>query len=160
MHYIIDGYNLFFQITDSDPSPEAREEFVFYIAKLMKRGNLEGEMIFDTPLHHETMYAHSLENPPLIITLAPTNLEADDLIVEKLYALDDLRHTMVVTSDRKLAYRVKEVDGNVITVNAFMSLLRKKSFKDDTPEKPSVSGDREVKRYEEIFKSRLEDEND
>ncbi len=126
----------------------------------MKAAGLSGEMIFDTPIHHETLYAHSLEKPPLTIILAPNNLEADDLIVEKLYAIKNPHDIVVVTSDRALSYRVKEQETKVITVKSFMSLLRKKNAKKNSEKKPIHHIKKEVDRYESIFLKRLEDENE
>ena len=86
MYYIIDGYNLFFQLSEKNPSVENRHNFVELISTLMKKANLEGEMIFDMPIHHETTYAHSNESPPLTIVYAPSALESDDLIVEGFFS--------------------------------------------------------------------------
>jgi len=160
LYYIIDGYNLFFQITEDDPTEANKEAFVLSIATLMKKANLKGEMIFDTPIHHETLYAHSLEKPPLTILLAPTNLEADDLIVEKIYASSNLKKTIVVSSDKALAYRVKEVDGQVMSVNKFMNFLRKKNRDKPSDPKPPASSSKDIERYEEIFLKKLEDESE
>ena len=160
MYYIIDGYNVFFQISEKDPSPSNREDFVLSIAIAMKKARIEGEMIFDTPIHHETLYAHSIEKPPLTLTLAPHGLEADDLIVEKFYALKNSKNYTVVTSDKNLKMRLQELDVKVITVNAFMSLLSKKRKEKTLKQNPSNSSLKELKRYENIFLKKLEDEND
>lgn len=160
MYYIIDGYNLFFQLSEKNPSIENRQNFVRLISMLMKKANLEGEMIFDMPIHHETTYAHSNQAPPLTIVYAPTALEADDLIIEKLYAIKYPKKYTIVTSDRALIQKVKEQEANVLGTSAFFSLLQRKNkvcSKNTKPLKESIS---QIDRLEAIFLQKLQDESE
>lgn len=145
---------------DSDPSEENRKNFVVVISNLMKKANLAGEMIFDMPLHHEITYPHTNEKPPLVICYAPTNLEADDLIVEKLYAYKKVEDVIVVTSDRGLKLRVREVGANVLLVKNFLSLLRKKNNKQTEEKKPHNDSKSHIDRLEEIFIKKLKNTNE
>lgn len=142
---------------EKDPTIENRGEFVALISSMMKKAKLFGEMIFDTPIHHETEYAHRSEEPPLTVLYAPNNLEADDLIVEKLYAVNKPQDYIVVTSDRALGFRVKEVEGKVMKVNAFLSLMQKSNRKKKAPLKPSGDTKTHLERLEKVFIKRLED---
>ncbi len=160
MYYIIDGYNLFFQLSEKNPSVENRQNFVGLISTLMKKANLEGEMIFDMPIHHETSYAHSNEAPPLTIVYAPSALEADDLIVEKLYAIKQPKNYTIVTSDRALIQKVKELEANVIGSAAFFSLLQKKNKVCSKNKKPVKESTSQIDRLLIIFLRRFQDENE
>jgi predicted RNA-binding protein with PIN domain len=160
VYYIIDGYNLFFQLSEKNPSIENRQNFVELISTLMKKANLQGEMIFDMPMHHQTMYAHSNEAPPLTIVYAPTALEADDLIVEKLYAIKRPKGYTIVTSDRVLIQKVKEQEANVIGSSAFFSLLQKKNKVCSKNKKPVKDSSSQIDRLEAIFLRRFQDENE
>jgi predicted RNA-binding protein with PIN domain len=160
LHYIIDGYNLFFTLQDVDPSLENRELFVQYISSLMKNKHLSGEMIFDTPIHHSSSYPHSKQDPPLTIVLAPTHLEADDLILEKLYAIKQIKTVTVITSDRALQRAIKELDVVVIDSSSFFSMLTKRDRKSESFKKPSSSSIKEHVRLQEIFEKKLLEEGD
>lgn len=157
MHYIIDGYNLFFEMHDADPSDLNRQNFVLHISDLLKQTKYMAEMIFDTPLHHKTLFPHTSEKPPLTVAYAPNNLEADDLIVEKLYGIKKPEKIIVVTSDRELSMRVKEAGGKVMKSKAFLSLLKKRTKKEKPAEKPHAETKNHQDRLEKIFQKKLKD---
>jgi predicted RNA-binding protein with PIN domain len=158
LDYIIDGYNLFFQLYE-EPTEENRLEFISIVSDLMESKNLQGEMIFDMPDHHQTLYPHRSKKPPLTLVSAPTNMEADDLIVEKLYAIKNPKMTKVVTNDRALITLIKDLGVDVISGNRFLQKIRKKK-RSNHNEKPSSDSSREHQRLEEIFMKRLLDENE
>ena len=111
------------------------------------------------PLHHDVLYPHSSEEPPLTICYAPTNLEADDLIVEKLYAIKTPSRTLVVTSDNELKYRIKEVGAEVISAKSFISFLQKKTKTKNSSKKGIIETKKDLARLERIFTEKMEDNN-
>lgn len=126
----------------------------------MRSKRITGEMIFDTPIHHDTTYPHSREDPPLTISYAPTNLEADDLIIEKLYAIKNTKVIRVITSDRALRARIKDLDADVMQSNAFISMLTRTPKRKDSSNKPLLDSDTHMTRLETIFEKKLQDENE
>jgi predicted RNA-binding protein with PIN domain len=160
LYYIIDGYNLFFEMHDADPSDLNRKNFVLLISDLLKQTKYIAEMIFDTPLHHATIFPHTSEKPPLTVAYAPTNLEADDLIVEKLYGIKKPEKITVVTSDRELSSRVRDAGGKVMKSKAFLSLLKRRTKKEKPAEKPHSESSKHSDRLEKIFLDRLKDTNE
>ena len=89
--------------------------------------------------------------------MPPSNLEADDLIVEKLYAEKTPEKITVVTSDKELSYRVKEVGGMVMSCKAFLSLLKRRTKKEKPSEKPNDDSVKRKKQLEQVFLKRIED---
>lgn len=114
-------------------------------------------MIFDTALHHQSSLPHTTEDPPLTISFAAEDLEADDLIVEKLYAYKKPEKIIVVTSDRELTSRVKDLEAKVITSDNYLKKLRKKKRKENTGKKPFYQPSKEQKRLQKIFEERLKE---
>lgn len=117
-------------------------------------------MIFDTPIHHDVLYPHTIDDPPLTISYAPTNLEADDLIVEKLYAIKKRKLIKVITSDRALTNIIKDLEAEVMQSNAFISMLMKKPLVKDVSNKPSKDSNTHIFRLEQIFEKKLLDETE
>ncbi|MCH9617285.1 MAG: hypothetical protein SP4CHLAM5_04310 [Chlamydiia bacterium] len=136
---------------DADPSDLNRKNFVLLISNLLKQTKYSAEMIFDTPLHHETIFPHTSEKPPLTVAYAPTNLEADDLIIEKLHGIKKPEKITVVTSDRELSTRVRDTGGKVIKSKAFLLLLKKRTKKERPAEKPHYESVKQQDRLEKIF---------
>ncbi len=126
----------------------------------MRKKNISGEMIFDTPIYHDTNYPHTSEDPPLTIAYAPTNLQADDLIIEKLYAIKKRKMIKVVTSDRALTTLIKDLEADVMQSNAFISMLMKTPLTKDFSNKPSSDSDSHMSRLEKIFEKKLPDESE
>jgi predicted RNA-binding protein with PIN domain len=142
------------------PSMENRKNFVVILLNLMKKANLSGEMIFDMPIDHKISYPQTSENPPLIICYAPTNLEADDLIIEKIYAKKNPENITVITSDNGLKQRVKETGANISSGKTFLSFLEKKNKKKSFYQKPIFESKSDFERLERIFLQKLEDTNE
>ena len=126
----------------------------------MRSKNLTGEMIFDTPIYHNTNYPHTSEDPPLTVAYAPSNLEADDLIIEKLYAVKNKKRVRIVTSDRALTTLIRNLEVDVMQSNAFISLLTRRAQKKDSSNKPSLESSTHIARLEVIFQKRLQDETE
>ena len=145
-------------MTDLDPSLENRKRFIETISELMKEAKFSGEMIFDTPKDHHTLFPHTSHCSPLTISYAPKNLEADDLIVEMLY-IKKKRKIIVVTSDRNLCSRIREEGATTLDVDTFVSLLMKKQKGSSPQAKPSYDTQRDIKRLEEIFIKKMKDTN-
>ncbi len=126
----------------------------------MREKKLYGEMIFDTPLHHQSSLPHTTEDPPLTISFAAEDLEADDLIVEKLYSYKKPEKIVVVTSDKELSRRVRDLEANVITSDSFIKRLTRQKKRGVQEKKPFYQSSKEQERLQKIFERKAKDTNE
>lgn len=145
----------FYLHEEEDPSEENKHYFVSNICELMRGAKKTGEMVFDTPIDHYTTYAHTTINPPLVISFAPSGLEADDLIIEKLYAIKDRKNVCIVSNDRELIRRARDCEVKNMSCKKFITMLEKKNRTKVVEKKPSSQMNSYSEKLEEIFTKRL-----
>lgn len=161
MHYIIDGYNLFFRLEEEiTPLAEKREEFVEFLIKEMTRCHIKANLIFDSGKTHKNPFPSTKEQQGLTITFSPYGISADTYILEFL-KYQKLPQTMtLVTSDRELAKKARELGAITQTIEAFLKMLQaKKKRRGKSEDKKELKdSNKNIARLQSIFEEKLRQE--
>lgn len=140
MRYFIDGYNLLFRFTSSDRELKAlRNELINEIAEKVELLSLDAVIIFDGTKHVDDLEKKHYRFIEIIFTAHGET--ADEYIVSELEVERKIKEKVtVVTSDRALAQKCKNLEANTITVEQFLSWLnqrtkqvQKKKKRSDSP---------------------------
>ncbi len=165
IHYLIDGYNLFFRTTSGGDGPDftkEREKIISRISNEVDQAGLKASLIFDSAWHEgpeERKCKGTLE-----IHYTNKGESADDWIISRVKRDANPAKIIVVTSDRKLAWRARLKGASTLAVEEFIHLLRRLANKKKqaaekaerartllpTPKPPSLN-----ERYESIFNQDL-----
>jgi len=169
MHYIIDGYNILFRRQEAhhqdlqSQREKLLSEFQGYIDIL----NLSITLVFDATDREELSRQHyrSLE-----IVFTDQNQNADDYIVNILKASSHPQRNTVVTSDNMLAWHCRRCGARTISVEKFLSKLKRcyhkklhkrsisrRTLEKKTSPKKISSFLKDQERYEKQFKERYKD---
>jgi len=125
----------------------------------METLHMKGAMVFDSHSDHSNTYPIRSEHPHLEIIFSPTNLSADDYILEYLSTHQKVQNPItLVTSDNELAFRAKSFGASIMPVKAFLKFLHeKKLHSTHTEEKPSIENSQQVQRLLDIFEGMVEE---
>lgn len=125
MHYYVDGYNLLFRnfLHDADLKSQ-REQFIKEINAKIDIVKIDISLVFDASfMPGEATVAHYKH---LEILYTAYGEIADDFIVSKLKTECPLpQQVVVVTSDKRLAWRAKCAGALVQSIEEFLSWLNK-----------------------------------
>jgi len=125
MQYLVDGYNLMFRLVDTgEDLRKARDYILDNLSEKLRFLDLEMTIIFDAAYRPGDATRRHRGNLEIIYT---RNTEsADDYIVEQLDEDGRSYDTMVVTSDRDLAFRARRLGAYSMSVEAFITWLDKR----------------------------------
>lgn len=158
MHYLIDGYNLLFQLdTKLENVEESRLEMLSSLVTLLPSLQMRATIVFDNRYYHALDVPTIEDRGGLEVIFTPKNLTADEYILELLETAKPLSQQVVVTSDRQLVMYVKDAGAKTQSVDAFFALLqkkrtaRKKKFHD---QKKTFQSQRDFDRLLRIFTER------
>ncbi|GAB4226658.1 MAG: hypothetical protein Tsb0021_02860 [Chlamydiales bacterium] len=125
MSYIIDGYNLLFRLFQQQENlQEMRQELLDWLGNKLSQHDLESTIVFDAPFKPVVTIASYTGN--LRVVYAEEHESADDFIVSELKYVRNPKLITVITSDKKLAWRVRRLNASTESVEAFTSKLKKK----------------------------------
>jgi uncharacterized protein len=125
MHYLIDGYNMLFRLLqDGEEELQGkRESFIYDLNKKISIIKLNVSIVFDSAFQMgERSRSHYAA---LEILYSAEGETADD------YILDELKNTLhpenetVVTSDKKLAWKVRNRSAHTVSVEEFILWLNR-----------------------------------
>ncbi len=137
---------------------KAKNEFIDQIDELMHWHGLKGILIFDSNPNHARDYPTKSKLNQLEVAHAPYGVEGDLYILEYLRTVQNKKVARLITSDRELSRRAKELKIETIDSTDFLSLLmdlsQKKSLK-LIEAKPTKESKRELERLEKIFEDLL-----
>ena len=156
MHYLIDGYNLFFRIaTEIDPLEKNRTLIIAFINQHIAKTRLTVTVIFDSQTEHASLFPsrHSLSS--LEVVYSPKNQTADDYILEYLEARKHPQQFTVITSDKALANKARELHAKTLSIEKFISWLEKKELTIPHETKQEKETKAEFKRLLDIFEKKL-----
>lgn len=176
MHYYIDGYNLLFRNCEAkDQLQKYRNSLLDYFNKSIHLLGLNATVVFDSQYRvGEATRGHLID---LEVIFTGEGETADDYIVHELENRHSVGIQMVITSDKRLAWRARRAGALTQTSEDFLSWLerriqnkqkkpsKKKSFIQPlvTPQpKPEVSKEPKntstaeecVDYYQSVFESR------
>jgi predicted RNA-binding protein with PIN domain len=151
MHYWIDGYNLLFSLpkgTHQKESFEARRKaLISEINRQAEELALKITLVFDGTSDSPEYLSHykSLE-------LLYTRQSADEAILERVRMSKFPQEICVVTSDKELFSKAKELGALTLSLKNFLSLLSKKHKKPSDP-KEFQDSPQEIQRLLKLFTS-------
>ncbi len=161
MRYIIDGYNLIFQIcTKVDPLQKTRESIIVMFQTIVQSLNLNTTIIFDSHKEHSEHFSSKKHFTNLEIIFPPEGQSADDYIIEILEFSLNTKIETLVTSDQPLALKARSLGAKTQSIDKFLAYLTCKLNK-NIEEKPQIKEtDTNISRLRKIFEQRLRDHQD
>lgn len=125
MHYLVDGYNLMFRLVDTgEDLRKARDYILDDLSEKLRFLDIEMTIIFDAAYRPGDATRRHRGNLEIIYTR--NSESADDFIVEQLDEDGRSYDTMVVTSDRDLAFRSRRLGASCMSIEAFVTWLDKR----------------------------------
>lgn len=161
MHYLIDGYNLFFRTTRGEEGSHfqtEREKIIHYLSEQLEIAKLQATLVFDAAWQEgpsQTKIKGSLE-----IHYTESGESADDWIVSEVKRSALPIEVTVVTSDRNLAWRSRNKGAQTIHVEDFMKFVRRLVIKKSRAAPPKATPSprvvhpkplTDIERYEQAF---------
>lgn len=125
MHYYIDGYNLMFRIVRAgDDLTAQRELLIRDLSQKISFLEIDATIVFDSQYQvGESTRSHS---EALTIYFTEQGQTADDFILEEIRSSPNPLEEVVVTSDKRLAWRFRRKLGKSETVEEFIKWLNKR----------------------------------
>lgn len=161
--YIIDGYNLFFYLKEeTNPFEKTRENFIEALNELFTSLRLHAVLIFDSHQDFASTFPRKKPLEALEIIFSPKNLNADQYILEYLSAETHPEQKIIVTSDRELANRVKELGAKTKTTETFFKMLlrwKAKKTSRQKEKKMQTESSYDFNRLLQAFEKQLKDES-
>lgn len=136
MHYILDGYNLLFRlIKNRNDLESARKYFISQLDKKAGLLKLDITVVFDGRFQEGEGTRSHYKN--LEILYSSHGETADELILAELASSPNVRHEIVVTSDRDLAWRAKRMKARTESSQHFYKWLNLRYEKKQIKKPPS-----------------------
>ena len=156
MRYFLDGYNLFFRICDEVlPIDQKKQEWLASFCEFLKLADLDVLIVFDaTPTSPSTTTGRDYVGKVEIV-YAPRGLDADTFLVELCCGVKFASQVTVVSEDRKLLKRIKDVGSIPMDLKVFFQLLRDKTAISPSEDKDHRFTSQETDRWHKIFEKRL-----
>lgn len=118
MHYFIDGYNLLFRLShDSEDLQSQREAIIYNLNQKISAIKIDVTIVFDATFQMgDRMRTHYDQ---LEIVFTAEGETADEYIMDEIKNHAHPQQETVVTSDKKLAWRVRNRSAHTETVEEF-----------------------------------------
>ncbi|MEM8629220.1 MAG: NYN domain-containing protein [Chlamydiota bacterium] len=154
MHYLVDGYNVLFSISQSEDLQKKREAFLANLDEHAASFSSIMTVVFDG--HHrlgeESGYQYFAD---FLVIFSPGTQTADEYILETLFASSCPSSFTVITEDRGLTRQVKSGGGHVRGVRWFLHWIVKKSRV--PKEKPDEDSPFHRERLRRLFEKEIEE---
>jgi len=144
MHYYIDGYNLMYRVLTADDDLQTqRQEIIQELNEKIQVLELNATVVFDS--QYQYGYGARSHLNYLEICFTDQGETADDYIVNELNSSTTPQQETVVTSDNKLAWRVRQRNAKTVSIEEFMSWLntrykkKKRAQKEKRTKPPPVA---------------------
>ncbi|NGX43245.1 MAG: hypothetical protein K940chlam7_01539 [Chlamydiae bacterium] len=125
MHYFIDGYNLMFRVLHvGDDLQSQREQIILDLNEKIQFLSLDVTIVFDAQYQYGGGSRSHLQY--LEICFTDEGETADDYIISAIKASSNPRAEIVITSDKKLAWRARRHLAKTEAVDAFLAQLNKR----------------------------------
>lgn len=124
MHYFIDGYNLLFRLLPSEEDLQSQREAIIYdLNEKISLVKINASIVFDaTSQVGDRSRSHYDQ---LEIHYTAKGETADDYIIDEIKNHSTPDQETVVTSDKKLAWQVRNFSGRTLTVEQFIHWLNR-----------------------------------
>lgn len=139
MHYFIDGYNLLFRSVDVEKSPfqALRQSLVHTLDEHVSGLQIDVTVVFDSQFTPEESVRSHFRHLEIIYSHA--GLTADDLIIRLLQRCQSPHLETIVTSDKDLALKARNLGAKVVGVSEFMHWLSKRQLNLSRSKRPKQS---------------------
>ncbi|MCB1119584.1 MAG: NYN domain-containing protein [Chlamydiia bacterium] len=142
MHYWIDGYNLLYRLTDPDSHfTQKRETLIAVLSRKVADASDVYTVVFDACYAPEGGISSHLGHLEVLYTTEGQS--ADDCLVEQMERVTHPANHVVVTSDQRLAWRVRRTSVKTMGVGQFLKWMRKQK---NPPKPPSQEQSSKIKR--------------
>lgn len=159
MHYLIDGYNLFFYLTSNSPTNANRKELIETLEKLTYNANLNTSIVFDSRSDVASNYASILDYESLQVIYSARDQSADEYIIEFIYTVKEPKTYCIVTNDNAIKTHVKERGARTHNIDTFIKLLKPKARMQSYEKKEAPLTEYENHALLEIFERRYNNHN-
>ncbi len=125
MHYYVDGYNLLFRVIFDDIDLKTqRQQIIQELNSKITIANIDVSIVFDAHfVAGESIISHYKHLEILYTAQGET---ADDFILNRLRTeCSHPQQEVVVTSDKRLAWRARRLSAHTQTIEEFLSWLNK-----------------------------------
>ncbi len=128
MHYLIDGYNLLFQMSWLRESAlqTARQKLLLELEGYASKLSIHISIVFDAPFQSDSLSRSHFKSLEIIFT--SQGQTADQFLIDWLSHLQAKNYT-VITSDRSLAKNARMSGAKVENVATFLAMLKKRLLK-------------------------------
>jgi predicted RNA-binding protein with PIN domain len=153
--YFLDGYNILFNLTDSDSSLSTqRQKIIHFFRRRFALFKIEGMLVFDGRVRRGEesgrAYSRSLE-----VIYTPKGQSADHYIISCIEISEKPRQITVVTNDRGLIANAKSLGTKAIGNEEFIQWLLNRKKK-PVAVKPEIADTKQnIQRLLAIFEKRL-----
>lgn len=126
MHYIIDGYNLFFYLHGSSPNDfkSQRQSLIQSMNAKIEFLSLDVSLVFDS--HFSPGEGSRSHYRHLEILFTPEGMTADDFIIQYLISARNISKEVLVTNDRQLSTRAKHLSAGTQSIDHFLNWLNRR----------------------------------
>lgn len=157
MNYILDGYNILFQLIESPKTfSNQREDLIQYLQLRFAALKLQGLLIFDGSHRRDEISGRTYRSP-LEIVYTPKGQNADSYILELIELAKNPKDITLVTNDSGLKRAARSLRAHVQSNENFIVFLSKSSPK---KEKCSQESPKNIERLLKIFESRFHREEE
>jgi len=163
LRYLIDGYNLLFQIQEHESSLRTtRTRLIEFLGKLTTLTKLNAVVVFDSRDDIAEDYPSVSTMHGIEIIYAPKGKTADDYLLELLEITNDPHRNTIVTSDRQLTILAKGLGAKSKTIETFLNLLttKRQKLKIDHSKPDIQEDDLNFNRLLVVFEKKIQDAND
>lgn len=163
MIYLIDGYNLLFRVFHSEKKFETQRDLVIeFLQEKASFLNLNIYLIFDgykkdQDLSGRAYYDH------LKVIYTPKGQTADDYILEQIFLSKTPSKIIVISSDKALIQKSKQMQAQAKSIDTFLDWLYKKENKmkkTHITEEEFIDTKKNIQRLLKIFEEKMKNETD
>lgn len=153
MHYYIDGYNFLFRVSKKKlPLEKKRDLILITLNEELEKLRLNTTVVFDSSdgLRDHASRGHLAA---LEIVYTTKNESADEYIFKAIENAPSPQNETVVTSDRALASKCKYLGAKILSIDQFLTFIKKKKAqkKSLSPIKAFRDSEKEIARLLKIF---------
>lgn len=124
MHYFIDGYNLLFRLLHGNENLQSqREAIIFDLNQKFSLVKIDVSIVFDSAFQMGGRTRTHYDQLEILFTAEGET--ADEYIIDEIKNHNHPQQETVVTSDKKLAWRIRNRSAHTETVEEFMLWLNR-----------------------------------
>jgi predicted RNA-binding protein with PIN domain len=159
MHYYIDGYNFLFRLSNKKlPLEKKRNLLLITLNEEIEKLGLNITIVFDSSDKLRDMPSRG-HLDALEIVYTTKNQTADDYILKAIENSAYPQNETVVSSDRELTGRSKQLGAKILSIEQFLTFITRKKAKKkkSSAVKTFKDSEKEIERLLKIFEERFGD---